>query len=105
MKKSICILAILLMFALVGCKRISTETLTVQVKIIDEYHKPAYIMPYGSSSSIYKITVEYDGDEYYFRDRETYNKYSSRVGEYVNGTLQIRKYDNGTVLYDMISLE
>lgn len=101
MKKSIYVLAILLMFTLVGCKRISTERLTVQVKIIDEYYKPTYVY----SPSIYEITVEYDGDKYYFRDRETYNKYSSRVGEYVNGTLQIRKYDNGTVLYDMISLE
>lgn len=104
MKKSIYVLAILLMVTLVGCKRISTERLTVQVKIIDAHYRPAHIKP-NPSSSKYRITVEYDGDKYYFRDRETYNKYSSRVGEYVNGTLQIRKYDNGTVLYDMISLE
>lgn len=103
-------------FSLVGCaKCISTETSTVQVKITDEYHRAAYTtMHYNSATktmmpqshpAVYRITVEYNGIEYVISGRDTYDKYSNRVGEYINGTLQIKKYDDGTVRYDIVGLE
>ena len=72
-------------FSLVGCaKCISTETSTVQVKIIDEYHRAAYTTMYYSPATktmkpqshpaVYRITVEYNGVEYNISDSNTYNK-------------------------------
>lgn len=116
MKKFLCSLAILLTvaFGLTGCvKCISTETAIVQVKVTDEYYRASYVTPTFSGKStiiithpaVYKITVEYDRIKYIISGRDTYNKYSNRVGEYINGTLQIKKYDDGTVRYDIVGLE
>ena len=117
-KKILYSLALLLafMFILTGCaKCISTETSTVQVKIIDEYHMAAYTTMYYSPATktmlpqshpaVYRITVEYDGVEYDISGSDTYNKYSDKIGEYTNGTLQTKKYDDGSVRYDIIELE
>lgn len=118
MKKVLYSITIMFIFVfyLTGCaKCISTETSTVQVKITDEYHRAAYttmyynpaiktIMP-QSHPAIYRITVEYDSVEYNFYDSDTYNKYSDLVGEYVNGTLETRKYNDGTVRYNIVDLE
>lgn len=103
-------------FSLVGCaKCISTETSTVQVKITDEYHRAAYTtMHYNPATktmmpqphpAVYRITVEYDGIEYNISGSNTYNKYSDQIGEYVNGTLETKKYDDGTVRYSIVDLE
>ena len=48
------------------------------------------------------ITIEYDGIEYNIFGSNTYNKYSDQIGEYVNGTLETKKYDDGTVRYDIV---
>lgn len=87
----------------------------VQVKVVDEYYRAAYTtMHYNPAiktmlpqkhSAIHKITVEYNGVEYNISDSDTYNKYSDKVGEYVNGTLETKKYDNRTVKYKVIGLE
>lgn len=107
---------IIFVFSLTGCaKCISTETSTVQVKITDEYHRTAYttmhynpatktMMP-QSHPAVYRITVEYDGIEYNISGSNTYNKYSDQIGEYVNGTLETKKYDDGTVRYSIVDLE
>lgn len=116
MKKILCSLAmtLILISSLNGCaKCISTETSTVQVKIVDEYYSAAYMTPVTSGKvhtviihpAVYRITVEYNGVEYDISDSDTYDKYSNRVGEYVNGTLETKKYDDGTVRYNIISLE
>lgn len=115
-KISCIILTFILIFAFTGCaKCISTETFTAQVKIVDEYYREAYTTMYYSPSTktmlpqphsaIYRITVEYDGIKYGVLGRDTYNKYSDKVGEYTNGLLRIKKYDDGTVKYDVIGLE
>ena len=108
--------SIAMMFILTGCaKCISTETSTVQVKIIDEYHKATYttmhynpatktMMP-QSHPAVYRITVEYNGVEYNISGSNTYNKYSDKIGEYVDGILETKKYDDGTVRYNIIDLE
>ena len=96
-------------------KCVSTETSTVQVKVTNAYHKASYTTTYYSPATktifsqthaaIYKITVEYDGRKYNIFDSSTYNKYSNRIGEYVNGTLETKKYDDGTVRYNIVDLE
>ena len=87
----------------------------MQVKVTDEYHRTAYTtMHYSpatktmlpqSHPAVYRITVEYDGVEYDISGSDTYNKYSDKIGEYVNGTLETKKYDNRTVKYKVIGLE
>lgn len=107
---------IIFLFILTGCaKCISAETSTVQVKITDEYYRAAYTTPYynpttktimlQSYATVYRITVEYNGTEYNIFGSNTYNKYSDRVGEYVNAILETNKYDDGTVKYNIIGLE
>ena len=56
-------------------------------------------------AAIYKITVEYDGTEYDIRARDTYYKYSDSIEESVNGILETKKYDDGTVKYNIVDLE
>ena len=55
--------------------------------------------------AVNRITVEYNGIEYSVNDRETYEKYQDKVGEYTNAVLEVRTYDDGTVKYDILSLE
>lgn len=118
MKKVLYSIAMMFIFVffLTGCtKCISTETSTVQVKIIDEYHRAAYTTMYyspatktmmpQSHSAVYSITVEYNGVEYDISGSDTYNKYSDKIGEYVDGILEIKKYNDGTVRYNIVDLE
>lgn len=116
MKKILIILLamLILTFSLTGCaKCISTETSTVQVQITGEYHKAMYITPVFNEKTttmithpaVYRITVEYNGVEYDISGSDTYNKYSDKIGEYTNGTLQTKKYDGGTVRYNIVELE
>lgn len=115
-QKVLCMVSVLfiLIFMLSGCaKCISTETTTVQVKITDEYHRAMYVIPVynGKITTLvtypaeYRISVEYDGIEYVISGRDVYDKYSDKVGEYTNGTLETKTYDNGMIEYDIIGLE
>ena len=110
------LLIMCLMFTLTGCaKCISTEYENVEVNIVDEYHKPSYTtieynislkMPMSKSHpAVYRITVEYNGVEYTISGSSTYNKYKDMVGQTTTGTLEIRTYDDGSVRYDITSLE
>lgn len=114
----LCALTLMFMLAvMLACcaKCVSTETSTVQVKVTNAYHKASYTTMYYSPATktmlpqthaaIYKITVEYDGTEYDIRDRDTYYKYSDSIGESVNGILETKKYDDGTVKYNIVDLE
>lgn len=69
------LVAMTLIFILTSCaKCISTETSTVEVKVIDKYYRSAYVTPVNCGKSItmithpavYKIMVEYEGNEYAF---------------------------------------
>lgn len=111
MKKIMCIsLICCMLLGLVGCKKcISTETKTVQVQIVDQHHTSSYttVHPNPVTHSMftmvhpatYCITVEYDGVKYKFTEEDIYDKYHDKVGEYINGKLVIKKYDNGTIKY------
>lgn len=107
---------VLFIFMLTGCAEcINTETSTVKVKVTDEYYKAAYTTMYYSPATKtmlpmshpadYRIIIEYNGVEYNFYDSDTYEKYSDRIGEYVNGTLMTKTYNDGTVKYKIVSLE
>lgn len=117
MKKIISVLVIAcLVFSLVGCaKLVNTEYKEVEVKVVDEYHKPSYTtveynvalkMPMSRSHpAIYRITVEYDGVEYAIGGSKTYDKYKNMVGQTVMATLEIRTYEDETVKYDITKLQ
>lgn len=70
------------------------------------YYSPATktMMP-QSHPAVYSITVKYNGVEYDISDSDTYNKYSDKIGEYVDGILETKKYDDGTVRYNIVDLE
>lgn len=115
MKKAlILITSIIIIVFLSGCtKCISTETEIVQVKIVDEYHCGTRVQPVfiGKTASYicypatYRITVEYENVKYNISGKDTYDKYSNRIVEYVNGVLQIKKYDDNSLRYYIINIE
>ena len=115
MKKKIMMLLVMvctLLFA--GCaKIIETRTEKVEVLIIDEYHKSAWVQPIKvgkatttiAHSSQNKITVEYNGTEYTVDDKEVYCNYKEKVGETATGIFEVRYYDNGHTDIVLIGLE
>ena len=101
-------------FSLVGCaKCISTEYENVEVTIVDSYHRSMYMTPIRAGKvttmvtypAVWRITVEYNGVEYTVSGSDTYNKYKDKIGQTTIGELEIKTYDNGTVEYDIVSLE
>lgn len=107
-----CVLIVLVLCTLLtGCVQcVSTETSTAQVKIVDKKYRTGSATPvYGGGAirrpAIYQITVEYNGEMYNISGQSTYRKYANQVGKMANATLETRKYDDGTVRYDIVSLE
>lgn len=108
------LLSIFSIFLLSGCaKLVSTENSTVQVKIVDAYYKSPYttfmyinnmLIPQTNPAE-YKLAVRYNGVRYWFDNKNIYEKYSNRIGEYTSGTLETRKYDDGTRKYRIVELE
>ena len=108
------LLLIVLIFSLVGCaKCISTEYENVEVTIVDKYYSAMWLQPmivgnvttFITHPAVWKITVEYNGVEYTIEDENTYNKYKGKIGQTTIGELEIKTYDDGTVEYDIVSLE
>lgn len=96
-----------------GCaKCVSTEYETVQAEIVDQHHRSAHTAPMmvGKVMTVrivpasYSITVKYDGIEYTISGYDTWNEYKDMIGETVPATLEIRKYDDGTIKFDIIAL-
>ena len=100
-------------FSLSRAKCINTEISIAEVKVVDAHYKPSSIVHVHTGKTIIlvptpeesKITVQYNGKEYCFNEKDIYQKYSDQIGEYVKGTLETKQYDDGTVSYDIISLE
>ena len=94
---------------------LETDTSKVKVNVIDSYYKPAYsTSEYNVALKIpvliqhpakYRVTVQYDIFTYDFTDEESYEKYGDKIGDEVDATLTIRKYSDGTLKYDIISLD
>jgi hypothetical protein len=98
---------------LTGCAEcISTEYKTVEVKIVNKYHRARWLQPHRvgkvttfiTHPAVWRITVEYEGVEYFIHGSNTYYKYKDKIGETTVGTLEIKTYNDGTVKYDIISL-
>lgn len=97
-----------------GCaKCIDKKQISVQVKIVEKYHRSGYTTPIPcgktitiiSHPAINRIIVKYKGEEYAINDKETYEKYQKSVGETVKAILEIRTYDDGTEKKDIIKLK
>lgn len=108
------LLVLCMMFTLTGCaKCISTEHENVEVNVVGEYYRGSYTTPMkvGKTTTmlnhpaVYQITVEYDDVEYTISGSDTYEKYKDKVGQTTMGTLEIRKYDDGSIRHDIVSLE
>lgn len=106
----------IILILLTGCAEcISTTESSIHAKVVDSYYQPAYnttiinpalhtisVVPHPA---IYRIPVEYDDCEYDIEPSSAYKKYHKKIVEYVNATLETNKCDDGTVRYDIISLE
>ena len=108
------LLLAVLIFSLVGCaKCISTEYENVEVTVVDKYHRGMWIQPIRAGKvttmithpAVWRIAVEYNGVEYTISGRDTYNRYEDKIGQTAIGELEIKTYDDGTVKYDIVSLE
>lgn len=107
-------LLIILIFGLAGCAEcISTEYEHVEVTVVDKYHRGMWMQhvrcgkttTYITHPEIWQITVEYNGVQYTFSGSDTYNKYKDKIGQTTTGKLETRTYDDGTVKYNIVSLE
>ena len=110
----ILLLSLMLIFNLVGCvKIVSIEYENVEVTIVDEHYRAMWMQPmiidkvttFITYPDEWEITVEYNGVEYTIDDEHTYKKYNSKIGQTAIGELEIKIYDDGTVKYDIVSLE
>lgn len=102
------------LFMLCGCaKCINTETKTVEVNIVDEYHRGMYVTPMKCGKvttmithpAVYRITVEYTGEEYTISGSDTYNKYKDKIGKTANAILEIKTYDDESIRYNITELK
>lgn len=98
---------------LAGCAKIvSTEYETVEVEIVDSYHRAMYMTPvragkvttFVTHPAVWHIYVVCDGIEYTISGSDIYNVYKDRIGETVTATLQIDYYDGGTIKRDVVAL-
>lgn len=114
MKNISLVIIICLIFSLTGCaKVINTEYESVEVNVVDIYHRAMWMQPIRSGKvttfithpAIYEVVVEYNDVEYTINDHDTYNRYKGKIGHTAIGTLEIRTYDDGTVKYDITQLK
>ena len=79
-------------------------------KIIDDYNirigsiislqnKKSTYEYYATNSAGYGLQINRCDD-----GSNTYNKYSDKIGEYADGILETKKYDDGTVRYNIVDL-
>lgn len=110
----ILLLLLFLIFNFIGCaKCISTEYESVEVTIMDKYHRGSYMTPvragkvttFVTHPAVWRIIVDYNGVNYSISGRETYDKYKDKIGQIIIGEVMIKTYDDGTVKYDIVSLE
>lgn len=114
MRKVLLLATLFAILILSGCtKVVSTEENHVQVKNVDESYEPENILPMYNGKywymmieqAEYDIFVEYKGEQYRINDKDTYEKYADKIGEYANGTLRTKKYDDGSERYKIIGLD
>lgn len=110
----ILIAAVCLMFSLIGCKKCIDERYeSVEVTIVDEYHRGMYVIPMRTGKvtsmithpAVYEITVQYNGVYYDINGQDTYYKFKDKIGQTATGTLKIRTYDDGSVKYNITEIK
>ena len=111
------IVALLLVISfLAGCtKCIDVQTSEVEVTITDVYHHGSYTtMQYNAAikvmmphihPAVYRVTVSYNGADYYFYDSATYERCKNSLGEQIPAVLETRLYNNGTERYNIVSIK
>ena len=113
MKKILILMTLTTLVLLTSCaKLINTEYKEVEVKITDTYYRAPYTTPirvgktttYVHHPSAYYVYVEYEGIEYTLGGIGIYNEYKSKVGQIVQGKLEINTYDNDTIKYDILEI-
>lgn len=104
----------ILAVSLAGCaKCISVEYEQVEVTVVDKFHRAMWMQPvlagkvttFITHPEVWDITVEYKGVEYTIGGSDTYEKYEDKIGQTAIGELEIKTYDDGTVKYDIVSLQ
>lgn len=108
------LLLIIAPMILTGCaKLVNTEYETVEVTIVDSYHRGAYSIPVRVGKvttiqhrpAVYRIYVEHNGEQYAFGGYDIWQHYKNMIGCAIPATLEIRTYDDGTVKYEITALE
>lgn len=111
------IIPLLLAFTLLcGCaKCISTETTSVDAKVIStSYKKDYYTYVYNPAfkTSIaqyqdaeYIVVVEYDGVQYKINDIDSYHNSVDKVGDDVTVVLKTYKYDDGSTKNKIVKVK
>ena len=116
MKKKIILLITLasMMLTMLGCAElVSCETETIEVTIVDSYHRSAWLQPVRAGKvttfithpATYSITFEYEDRTYSISGQDVYEKYKNKIGQTTTATLEIKTYDNGKVYTDIVGLE
>lgn len=107
------LLTLVVVFTITGCaKCVSTEYKNVDVMVVDEYYRGVWMQPifngkattYITHPAVWHITVEYNGVEYTIGGHDTYEKYADRIGETAIGVLEVKTFDDGMVMYDIVAL-
>lgn len=111
------IIPLLLAFTLLcGCaKCISTETTSVDAKVISTSYKKdyyTYVYNFATKTHIakyhdaeYIVVVEYDGVQYKIDDVDSYYKSVDRAGDDVTAILKTYKYDDGSTKNKIVRIE
>ena len=115
MKRIIAIIAVILcVFVLCSCaKMLNEEYSPVSVIVVDSHYTSPRVVPivagkvrtFVTYPARYRIYVEYNGIKYSIGGRDTYYRYKDKIGETANAKLRTRTYDDGTIKYDIISLD
>lgn len=106
MKRIIAIIAVIsCVFMLCSCaKLLNEEYSTVSVIVVDSHYTPPRAVPIAYPAR-YRTDVEYNGIKYSIVGRDTYSRYKDKIRETANAQLRTRTYDDGTIKYDIISLD
>ena len=110
------VVLLLVISLLTGCaKCIDVQTSEVEVTITDVYHHSSYTtMQYSAATktmmphthpAVYRVTVTYNGADYYFHGAATYKRCKNKLGEQIPAVLETRLYDDGTERYNIVSIK
>ncbi len=106
-------LIIMPIMILTGCaKLVSTDYETIDVTIVDEYHRGAYSVPVRIGKvttiqhrpAVYRIYVEYNSVQYPFSGHDTWEQYKNMIGCTIPATMEIKTYDDGTVKHNVTAI-